>query len=161
MLFTGIYSGSGSRMKKESQIAFIELVNKVKHSGRLQEMKNYTQHGRISTYHHCYSVAETSYKLKEFFHISVDEDVLIRGAMLHDYFLYDWHSHEGPLHGFYHPIAALANANQDFQLSEKEQNIIYSHMWPLTITKVPRCREAWIVSVADKIVSTKETLFKR
>lgn len=148
-------------MKAEKQEAFLQLIDQVKDAGRTQEMKNFTQHGRISTYYHCYSVAETSFRLKEFLHIQVSEEELIRGAMLHDYFLYDWHSHEGPLHGFYHPKAALSNAKEDFELTQKEQNIIYSHMWPLTITKVPRCREAWIVSIADKIVSTKETLFQR
>jgi len=148
-------------MKKESQQRFNDLVNNVKHTGRMQEMKNYIQHGRITTYHHCYSVAEMSYRLKEVFHISVNEEEMIRGAMLHDYFLYDWHHYDGPLHGFYHPVAALANANRDYRLSRREQNIIESHMWPLTITKLPRSREAWIVSVADKIVSAKETLFQR
>ena len=148
-------------MTKEKEKQFRRMVNRVTSTGRTQEMKNYVQHGTVTTYDHCLSVAEMSYRLKEWLHLSVNEEEMIRGAMLHDYFLYDWHHHDGPLHGFYHPVAALANANRDFDLSPREQNIIYSHMWPLTITKLPKSREAWLVSVADKIVSTKETLFQR
>ena len=46
-------------------------------------------------------------------------------------------------------------------LTRKEENIIRSHMWPLTFWHYPQSREAVIVCLADKIVSTKETLFKR
>lgn len=31
------------------------------------------------------------------------------------------------------------------------------HMWPLTISAVPMCREAWIVTMADKWCSLMET----
>jgi uncharacterized protein len=34
-------------------------------------------------------------------------------------------------------------------------------MWPLTITKVPTSREAVIVCIADKYVSSIETIGKR
>jgi uncharacterized protein len=33
-------------------------------------------------------------------------------------------------------------------------------MFPLTFWDVPRCREAWLVTLADKIVATEETLLK-
>ena len=35
--------------------------------------------------------------------------------------------------------------------------IIQSHMWPLTITKVPISREAIIVCIVDKIMAIIET----
>ena len=38
-----------------------------------------------------------------------------------------------------------------------EKDIIKKHMWPLTIVP-PVCREAWIVTMADKYCSLMETL---
>lgn len=34
-------------------------------------------------------------------------------------------------------------------------------MWPLTITQLPRCREACLVCLADKMSSSWETLMER
>jgi uncharacterized protein len=87
---------------------------------------------------------------------------LVLGAFLHDFYLYDWHesnpSHR--LHGFHHPKSALKNACCRFKLNEVEKNIIYSHMWPLTITKIPKTPEAVIVVIMDKICSIQEIFFK-
>lgn len=85
----------------------------------------------------------------------------MRGALLHDYFLYDWHIPDevNPhrLHGFYHPGVALRNAIRDYELTELEKDIIKKHMWPLTVVP-PGCREAWIVTMADKWCSLLETI---
>jgi len=94
-------------------------------------------------------------------HIRCNRRELIRGALLHDYFLYDWHDKEHVqihnLHGFYHPGIALKNASAEYRLTPRERDIIKKHMWPLTMVP-PMCREAWIVTVADKWCSTLETL---
>ena len=39
----------------------------------------------------------------------------------------------------------------------KEQNIIISHMWPLA-RRMPRCPEAAVVNLADKLCATAEVL---
>ena len=86
---------------------------------------------------------------------------LIRGALLHDYFLYDWHDGKGRhFHGFTHPGCAKRNAEMDYTLSPRVKNIIARHMFPLTPVP-PTCTEAWIVCIADKICAIEETLFKR
>ena len=59
-----------------------------------------------------------------------------------------------------HPSYAAANAKRDFGIGEKEENIIRSHMWPLTVTKLPKCREAVIVCIADKLTSATETILR-
>ena len=94
--------------------------------------------------------------------IECRERELVRGALLHDYFLYDWHVKDKThrLHGFFHPGTALANAQKEYVLSKREKNIILRHMWPLTPCP-PACREAWIVTAADKYCSLRETLFLR
>ena len=136
-------------------------------SGNFKKTQEYIQHGSVSVQKHCLSVAECSLRIKERlekFGIRCRERDLVRGALLHDYFLYDWHDKTGhdhrKLHGFYHPAVALANAGREYRLSARERDIIAKHMWPLTI-KPPVCREAWIVTAADKYCSLKETLLHR
>lgn len=92
--------------------------------------------------------------------MKVDRKALVRGALLHDYFLYDWHEKEEwhRLHGFRHPYFALRNASRDFKLSRIEENVILRHMFPLTPIP-PSCREAWIVCMADKYCSARETMY--
>lgn len=124
--------------------------------------KAYVQHGSMSVNQHCKSVAEASLRINKRLRLNGDNRELVRGALLHDYFLYDWHNREKKkgerLHGFAHANAAFTNAVNDYDISEKQKNIICSHMWPLNLTKLPRCREAWIVTFADKYCSLMETL---
>ena len=53
------------------------------------------------------------------------------------------------------------NAQRVFHITKKEQNIIASHMWPLTFRHVPTCREAFIVCLADKYCAVVESMFRR
>lgn len=149
-------------MKVKDKKRFAELVNRTLDQANVQNMKSFLQHGRVTTFEHAMAVAKLSYRIDRFFHIKSSDTELVRGALLHDYYLYDWHHFDGPLHGPYHPKKALENATEDFKdLTDKEKNIIASHMWPLGISRVPKSREAVLVCIADKIVSTKETLFMR
>lgn len=131
------------------------------HSENFKSTKKHIQHGTVTVNDHCISVAKHSIILAQFLGIKYNRRELIRGALLHDYFLYDWHDkdHINPLklHGFYHPGRALKNACAEYDLTEREKDIIRKHMWPMTVIP-PMYREAWIVTVADKWVSLMETL---
>jgi len=130
----------------------------------ISRMKIHLQHGNVTVWEHSLTVADTALRLGKAMHIPIHKKELIRGALLHDYFLYDWHYEENNphprLHGFYHPGIAAGNAERDFGLTPREKEIIVKHMWPLTIIP-PANREAWLVTLADKYVSSKETLFQR
>ena len=145
------------------------LLDGINEHERVLRMRTFIQHGKITTYDHCFRVAAMSYRINKMFKLNSDEKALIRGAFLHDYFLYDWHKKKAKfkslkdfvkLHGFMHPSYAAANAKRDFGIGEKEENIIRSHMWPLTVTKIPKCREAVIVCIADKLTSATETILR-
>ena len=89
--------------------------------------------------------------------LSLDGEAIVRGALLHDLFYYDW-LHEGPrLHGFRHPDIALKNARKITLLTEKEEDIIKKHMWPLTVVP-PRYMESLVVSLADTFCSARDYL---
>lgn len=135
-----------------------DIITELEREGRFPQSKEYMQHGDVSVYDHSVQVARQSLRLVRRMNLTVDERSLIRGALLHDYFLYDWHERDAGhrLHGFFHPGKALANARSDYDLNETEENIILRHMFPLTPVP-PRCREAWIVCLADKYIAAKET----
>jgi len=126
-------------------------------SPEMQSMKKFIQHGDVSVYGHSLAVAAVSVKFAKFMGIRVNRRSLIRGALLHDFFLYDWHDGWDLLHGFKHPRLALKNAEKQFALNHKERNIIRKHMWPMTLINIPTHREAWIVCIIDKYCSLLET----
>ena len=153
-------------MKKSRRMWKIENLikaegNDILHSRNHKSTRKAIQHGNVSVRRHAINVARYSLLINEKLRIKCNKRDLIRGALLHDYFLYDWHDkdHISPLrlHGFFHPGIALRNAEKEYRLSTKEKDIIRKHMWPLTIVP-PKCREAWVVSMADKYCSLMETL---
>lgn len=121
-----------------------------------QSQKKLMMHGHVSVYTHCLNVSFMCLKIAHFFHLHVNEKALVRGALLHDYFLYDWHEPGHSMHGFRHPGIALANASHDFKLGSIEQDMISKHMFPLTLS-LPKYKETAIICIADKIVALKET----
>ena len=147
--------------RKEFHKLLKEYASDIIASENFRNTRNYIQHGSMPVYRHCMDVADQSIKISKLLRVNCNERELIRGALLHDYFLYDWHDkyrdNYQRLHGFYHPGIALRNAQKEYSLSDREKDIIKKHMWPLTIIP-PACREAWIVTAADKYCSLLETL---
>ena len=129
----------------------------------MQIEKKCTQHGTFSVYDHSVYVTSMCIGLSKKLHIKVNEKALVRGALLHDYFLYDWHdkdkSHKW--HGFRHPKFALNNALKKWNLTDVEQDIIKCHMFPLTLFSVPKYKESFIVCLVDKICATYEIFAKK
>lgn len=146
-------------LSPEEQRLLCTLIADLETNGRLALVRTFIQHGSTSVFVHCVKVACFSLSLAKKLHISVDTRALLRGALLHDYFLYDWHEKDAGhrFHGFTHPATALKNAQEDFALTPIEQNIIVRHMFPLCPIP-PRCREAWLVCAADKYCALLETL---
>ncbi|MCQ2539067.1 MAG: HD domain-containing protein [Acetatifactor sp.] len=130
-------------------------------SERFDTTKEYIQHGNVTVQEHVLDVARYSLIISKALRIECSRRELVRGALLHDYFLYDWHTPDEVtphrLHGFYHAGRALRNASEEYDLSPREADIIKKHMWPLNPTP-PMCREAWIVTAADKWCSLLETV---
>ena len=153
------------RLKAEEEIRFRGLSEEIAAHPDYQSMKKLIAHGRNTVYDHSINVARLAFKLSSRLHLSCDEKDLVTGALLHDFYLYDWHdaSIRVPLfqmHGFTHSFTAGRNAEERFDISWKVKNIIQSHMYPMTLNTPPASREAWTVCLADKIIATEE-LFRR
>ncbi len=125
----------------------------------MQYEKQLVQHGDVSVYDHSVFVAERCVAFARRWPRSVNMRRLVRGALLHDYFLYDWHEDDDShrLHGFTHAGRALRNAKRDFELSAVEEDMIGCHMFPLNL-RVPRTREGRILCFVDKVCATYETV---
>jgi uncharacterized protein len=141
---------------------FWEIAGEIVSHAKFEESRNYIQHGSISVFEHSIDVARLSFYMGSCFK-NMDRRTLVRGGLLHDFFLYDWHVPEKmwSLHGWTHPVTAAENAKKYFNVSDREYFCIRSHMWPYTLFHPPKCREGWIICLADKICSLTETLFKR
>lgn len=149
------------RTLEQREEYFQEILDEVKQESRILESTAHIQHGSTSVYEHCVEVARQSLEFAHRHNIEVNEKELIRGALLHDYFLYDWHNQLTPhhLHGFFHPGKALKNAQRDMELTEVEADIIKKHMFPMTVVP-PRYKESWIVCMVDKQISMRETIHR-
>lgn len=139
----------------------LRKIENYKEICKLQSL--YFQHGTTTVLKHCRNVAYYSLvlakKLNEKFNISFNYSNLIIGAFLHDLFLYDWHKKDKShrLHGYTHPVTASNNARRMCNINEDVEKIIKTHMWPLTLRKIPVSKEAFIVCLVDKILALRET----
>ena len=153
---------NGDNLNKniEKCTEFNEILSDILSNETVKQMHNYIQHGEISCYTHCYYVAYYTYLICK--KLKLDYKSAVRGAMLHDLFLYDWHItspadiNEKGVHAWAHPRIALKNASKIFNLNDTEKDIIRNHMWPVTL-KFPKTKEAFIVSCMDKYSATAET----
>lgn len=116
--------------------------------------KSIVHHGN-TRYNHSVRVSYVSYKLSNFF--GCDAKSCIRAGALHDFFLVrdDKNIVSSAKMLVEHPTIAKQNAIEYFGVNEKEQNIIESHMFPIS-NVMPKTKEAWLVSLSDKIVALME-----
>lgn len=122
----------------------------------VRSMENYIQHGDTDCLQHCINVSYNSYLICR--RLNLDYAAASRAGLLHDFFLYDWHTNNGEkLHGLSHPRIALQNAGKHFELNRRERDIILKHMWPLTITP-PQYPETMVVIMVDKYCALTETV---
>ncbi len=126
-------------------------------SGRLRLMGTFCAHGDCSVLRHSLGVAYVGLYRCDERHLACDRRSLLVAALLHDYYLYDWHEDDRShrLHGFRHPGCALRNAREDFSLDDREIDAIAHHMFPLT-PQPPRYVEGRVLCMADKYCAIYE-----
>ncbi len=136
---------------------FKEIIKDITENSSVLSLKEHVQHMKGSRYAHCYEVAFYTYVICKKW--GLDYISATRGAMLHDFYFYNWKNKgvEGQkrFHAYRHPRIALNNAIENFELNPLEKDIILKHMWPLTF-RLPRFSESYIVTFVDKYCATKE-----
>lgn len=142
-------------IKKELE----EIYQKFLNDERIQRMKEIPMHRGSNCYIHSFKVAKMAVnraiRKREY-----DLKSVLLGAILHDYYLYDWRVDRDrrKKHGSLHPSIAESNAKKDFDIPKEVSDIILTHMWPINFEKFPNSKEARLVDIVDDIVATREFL---
>lgn len=144
--------------RKPDENEYNNIVRDILENEEFMKLKNYYHHNS-SIFEHAEIVSWISYSICKY--LNLDYTSAARGALLHDFFLYDWRNHDEPelakekFHGLEHPKIALENSRKHFNLNKIEEDIIIKHMWPLTLLP-PRYRESFIVTFVDKYTASRE-----
>ncbi len=151
--FKNIVSPKSLEEKEIIEFEFINMAGPLLENSALRTLSQFDHHRGKTRLEHVREVAYLSFQWGR--RLSLDCNAIVRGALLHDLFYYDW-LHEGPrFHGFRHHNIALKNARKLTDLSKKEEDIIKKHMWPLTVIP-PVYMESLIVSVIDTFCSARD-----
>lgn len=141
---------------------YLEIVKPIIEHPEIQRRKTFVHHESCSVYDHCLAVSILSYTWAKY--LGWDYRCAAIGGLLHDFYDEPWQDENHKLrdkgkklrekHGFVHARQAAKNARRYFPeyVDEKVDNIIRRHMFPLNIT-LPKYRESWLVSAADKYTS--------
>ena len=149
---------SHSKLKKE----FNEIAHDILNSNEFLKMKSYKVHVKGSLYDHSVKVAYLCFKHHKRFKMKMDVSELVRGALLHDYYLYDLHGGDKKyrFHWFKHPTKALEMATEKYpMLTKTQRDMIKNHMFPLTLIP-PKTKAGWLVCFYDKVAAITDRLGK-
>ena len=117
---------------------FIYLIREFIHTEEFGIMKSYKHHKNSNLYIHSVRVAYLCYNHHKCFKMKSDLGELVKGALLHDFYLYDLDAQRQKhrFHWFKHPSLALIEAEKRYDLTPVQVNMIKNHMFPLTL--IPR-----------------------
>lgn len=136
------------------------IVKSILRNNNFKKTYNIEHHG-ISRMEHSIKISYYSYKIAK--KLKLDYEAVARGGLLHDFYLDGDERNDKCklLDTFIHPKKALATARKNFTLNEVEENIISSHMFPLSIClSIPKYKESIIVNVVDKVIGLYEIFRK-
>ena len=149
---------------------FSEIIEDIVTHPLFEQLKDCPHHGgENSLYIHSVDTARCAYRLARRFGLKEERvRAVTRAALLHDFFGYDWQSERHRryirrysgwqrvrrMHAFIHGSHAAHRADRLFGLDQRQRDAITSHMFPLA--PWPKNSEAWLLTLADKMVASKE-----
>ena len=135
---------------------FYTIIEEYSTHPKVLEMKDYIHHG-IKRYDHCFRVAKYTYIITKKLHLNYHSAT--KAAMLHDFYTDELLNEPNSWKRFSnHPKIAILNSKKYFHLTELEEDIIGTHMFPITI-KPPKYLESWLVDIIDDSVSIYEKCY--
>ena len=136
---------------------YLYIINHILENEEFKQMNN-IKHHNTTRMDHSLKVSYYSYLISKILRLDYQE--VARGGLLHDFYTHEVRKckkikDKVLLFTTKHPDEAVENASNNFVLSEKEIDIIKSHMFPVDY-KIPKYAESWIVSLVDKVLSFGE-----
>ena len=128
------------KLTPEEEVRMHILLKGIADDPNALEMQRFIQHGSVTTYEHCLRVTRIAFWLNIHLHARADETSLVKGAFLHDFYLYDWHncSNITHWHGFKHARIARYNAETVFKLTDKEKADYHNtNTWDILVQGKP------------------------
>lgn len=131
---------------------FNYIVKDILKNDEFIKTKEKIHHG-ITRYEHLERVAFYTFIVTKFLRLNYYEAT--RAALLHDFFL-DETKDLSPIKALCsHPKYALENAKKYFYLTQLQEDIILTHMFPVTLTP-PKYMESIIVDLVDDVAGIYE-----
>lgn len=141
------------KMSLKQTYEFDQIVNDIIENDKFKELKHELHHG-ISRYEHSMRVAKITYRISK--KCNLDYERITRAALLHDFFTdedtVEYNTKETLKK---HPMVASINAKKYFDIDTMQENIIETHMFPIT-KELPKYAGSWVVTSADKLVAAHE-----
>ncbi|MBE6138974.1 MAG: HD domain-containing protein [Firmicutes bacterium] len=136
---------------------YLFIINNIIKNEKFKKIDN-IKHHNTTRLDHSMKVSYYSYKIAK--SLKLDYRDVARGGLLHDFYtdkISECNKIKDKIKLFstQHPKDAVNNAITYFDLSEKEINIIETHMFPVDY-RIPKYAESWIVSLVDKVLSFGE-----
>lgn len=140
---------------KTDYIEFYKIIEPIIIEKEFQRRKEYPHHINESVYEHVIRVSYDCYKIGK--RLGMDYQSLAIAGLLHDFYEKPWQysNEKKPFfqkHAFTHAKEAVVNAKKYFGtdvITPKVESIMITHMFPLN-KKIPRNKEAWLLTLIDK-----------
>jgi len=149
-------SRGGKKMdNKDYGYEYFSLVQDILDNDEFQKLSDIVHHGS-NRLDHCLRVSYWSYLVSKALHL--DYEKVTRAALLHDFFfeVNEKAKQKDRISTLIkHPTYALENSLKYFELTEMEQDIISTHMFPINF-RIPKFIESWLVDVIDDVVAIYE-----
>ena len=142
------------QVSEEVSPAYLAEVGHILKNEEFLSLACYVHHQWTNRLMHSINVSYLSWIIAK--KLRCDAKAAARAGLLHDFCPYDFKvkTPTGEHQAFYHPKAAARNSLEKFDISAREKDAILTHMFPLG--PLPRNREAWIITLADKICAILE-----
>ena len=133
---------------------YMNIIFDILDNTKFLDIKKCKHHG-INRLEHSLKVSYYSYCIAKKLKLNYIDTA--RGGLLHDFFITeDIAPREQKFKFATHPYHSLANASNNFNLSDLEIDIIINHMFPTLPHKIPKYVESWLVSLVDKGIAIYE-----
>ncbi len=133
-------------------IEFNYIVKDILDNNEFKKTKDKKHHG-ITRYDHLYRVAFYTFIITKLLRLDYIEAT--RAALLHDFFIDETDNLSTFKALQKHPKYALENSKKYFYLTPLQEDIILTHMFPVTLTP-PKYVESIIVDIVDDVAGIYE-----